>query len=152
MRIIGDGGHAAVVREVVGAMDVIYDDGWCFIAVGDNRARRKEARAHEHLRFPTLRHPSAVVSPSAKIGEGTIIMAGAIVAAQAVVGRHCILNHGSTTDHHCHLGDFVHIAPGAHLCGNVTVEDGALIGVGAVAVPGACIRAWTLVEAGSVAK
>ena len=32
------------------------------------------------------------------------------------------------------------------------VEDGALVGVGAVAVPGACIRAWTLVEAGGVVK
>lgn len=154
MKIIGDGGHAKVVKRVLFAMRFDADDRFAFIAIGNNANRRNEAIMAEAggYIFPVLIHPKAIVDETAKIGEGTVIMAGAVVQADAVIGRHCILNSACSVDHDAIIGDYVHIGPGAHLCGNVTVGDGALVGVGARAVPGTRIAAWTVLKAGETAK
>ena len=156
MKIVGDGGHAKVVRQVIKARYLGFDLGsqFAFIAIGDNSDRKKEAVMAEAsgCKFPVLIHPSAVVDPSAKIGEGTVIMAGAVIQADAVIGKHCILNTCCSVDHDCVLGDYVHIAPGAHLCGGVKVGEGTLVGVGSRAVPGAVIGSWGLLRAGETAR
>jgi acetyltransferase-like isoleucine patch superfamily enzyme len=41
------------------------------------------------------------------------------------------------------------VAPGARLAGNVTVGEGALVGIGSCAVPGVSIGAWSVVGAGA---
>jgi len=146
MKIIGGGGHGAVVRDLVARLTT-EREGSSFIAVGDNMARKKEAEARSHDYFDSLVHPLACVSPSARIGAGTIVMAHAVIAARAVVGKHCIVNHGATVDHDCVIGDYAHIAPGAHLCGNVEIGEGALVGVGVGIAPGCKIPAWSLVKA-----
>ena len=140
--MIGNGGHASVIREVNADASVI--------AVGDNAKRRQIALENECMR-PTWRydiviHPYAVVSPSARIGEGTVIMAGAVVQANARIGKHCIINTGASVDHDCVLGDYVHVAPGAHLCGHVEVGEGALIGAGVCVAPMGKIPSWTLAK------
>lgn len=60
------------------------------------------------------------------------------------------VNTGSTIDHDCIIDDFVHIAPGCNLCGNVQVGEGTLIGAGAVIIPGTKIGKQSVVAAGSV--
>lgn len=150
LKVIGDGGHTKVVRDVIAAMTQI--SGTHFIAVGNNESRKKEAELNAGGYFAVLIHPRAYVAPNAILGEGTIVMAGAVIQPEARIGKHVIVNTGATVDHECLIGDFAHIAPGAHLCGCVEVGEGALVGVGAVAIPGAKIPAWSLVKAGSVAK
>ena len=140
MKIIGDGGHAAVIRTLANRTGTV-------IAVGDNRDRKGEAEAHAGDTFPILVHPCASINGEVLIGEGTVIMAGAVVQTRAKIGRFCILNTGCSVDHDCVLGDYVHIAPGAHLCGNVTVGEGALVGVGVGVAPNTVIPAWSLVKA-----
>ena len=61
-----------------------------------------------------------------------------------------IINTGAQVDHDCAIANFVHIAPGATLCGNVAVGEGALIGAGAVILPGKRIGDWAIVGAGAV--
>ena len=148
MMIIGDGGHASVIKELLEQ----YEIGWfgykdAVVAVGDNAARKKEAQANSFQRFPPLISNKAIVSKSAFIGEGTVIMPGAIIAANAKIGCFCIVNHGATVDHDCVIGDYVNIAPGAHLCGHVEVGEGSLVGVGVGIAPMCKIPAWTLVKA-----
>ena len=145
---IGNGGHAKVIREI----EQQYEIGWwqykdTVIAVGDNRARKKEAEAHPDLRFPVIVSKHAVVSKDAFIGEGTVIMSGAIVQPGARIGRFCIINTCASVDHDCIIGDYAHIAPGAHLCGHVEVGEGALVGVGVGIAPMCKVPAWTLVKA-----
>jgi sugar O-acyltransferase (sialic acid O-acetyltransferase NeuD family) len=154
MKIIGDGGHAKVVRSVIRALRLSLGDEWAFIAVGNSAGRKKEAliATAAGYRFPTLIHPKATVDETARIGEGTIIMAGVVVQADTVIGKHCILNTCCSVDHDCKVGDYAHIAPGAHLCGGVTVGEGTLVGVGSRAIPGAVIGAWGLVRAGETAR
>lgn len=144
MPIHGDGGHAAVVRELN-----MTSDGW-IVAIGDNATRKRESSRYTD--FAKGFHPSAVVSPTATIGVGTVILENAVVQARAVIGCHVIVNCGAVIAHDCVIGDFAHIAPGVHLCGGVKVGIGALVGVGSCAIPRAVIGAWDIIGAGSVVK
>ena len=151
--LIGDGGHAAVIRDLIRARErldrsgLIKQEQGTIIAVGDNRARKREAESRSGESWAYLIHPSATVASSALIGMGTVIMAGAVVQARACLGQHCIVNSGATVDHDCVLADFVHIAPGAHLCGSVRVGEGAMVGTGVAVAQGAELAPWTLYKA-----
>lgn len=149
--LIGDGGHAAVLRDLINLrkrMDKSFADiEGTIIAVGNNRHRAREVASRQGTTYTYLVHPTATVASSALIGMGTVIMAGAIVQARAVIGQHCILNSGCTVDHDCVLDDFVHIAPGAHLCGTVKVGEGSLVGVGVGVAPNTTIPPWSLLKA-----
>ena len=144
IEIIGDGGHAAVIRDLISTLG-LEPDG-TIIAVGNNRHRQREALSR-NTKYATLIHPSATVAPNAVIGAGTVIMAGAVVQTRAVIGEHCIINTSASVDHDCVLADFVHIAPGAHLCGAVKVGEGAMVGTGVAVAQCAALSPWTLYKA-----
>lgn len=154
IRLVGDGGHAKVVREVIAeafpswklALNRWFGPDYVFVAVGNNYHRRKEVN-QSNGPFITLIHPAAHISPTARIGMGTIIMAGAVIQANVKIGRHCIINTGASVDHDCVIEDFVHIAPGVNLCGGVHVGEGSLLAVGLGFAPNSKIDAWSFVKA-----
>lgn len=124
------------------------------VAIGGHRGRdrlsiQKLFRIHG-LSMPVLIHPTAVVSHSARLGAGSQVLALANVAAEVVSGDACIINHRASVDHECILGHGAHIAPGAILCGCVTVGDNVLIGANAVILPRLTIGADAVVGAGAV--
>ncbi|MFI5181881.1 MAG: NeuD/PglB/VioB family sugar acetyltransferase [Thermoanaerobaculia bacterium] len=175
--VIGAGGHAAVVVSTIQAMGgtvrAIFDDdprrhgskvlgvpvigpvGLCrleageqaILGVGDNGVRRDLA-AKLSLSWGVAIHPSALVHSSVTIGGGSVVFAGTVIQPRTVVGRHVIVNTAASVDHDGLLEDFCHVAPGAHLSGHVTIREGALMGVGSAAIPGAIVGAWTVVGAG----
>lgn len=100
--------------------------------------------------FPTVVHPSAMVSDHARLGHGVYVGPGAIVNAGAAVGDGCIINSGAIVEHDCRLGNFVHIAPGAALSAGVTVGDRSHIGTGCCTAQYLTIGEDTIVGAGAV--
>lgn len=174
--LYGGGGHAAVMADCIrdrgwNLAGIIADqapardwgqvpwlgpynpslvqDAFLLLAIGDNGTRKAlDAKCREAV-FSTIIHQSAMVSPSASIGEGSALFHGTIVQAGTWVGRHVIMNTAASVDHDCILGDYVHIAPGVRLCGNVHVGEGTLIGVGACIKPGVRIGAWAVIGAGA---
>lgn len=179
LHVIGAGGHAKVVVALAEAagwhIAGIYDDrpdcppvlghrvsgpldtlkNSCegemgILAIGNNAARRALASRFAHLRWPVLRHPHSWVAPTAHLNPGTVVMAGAIVQPDVIIGAHTIVNTAASVDHDCRLGDFVHVAPGARLAGNVLFEDGVFAGAGSVCIPGTTVGAWSVVGAGAV--
>lgn len=153
INIIGDGGHAKVVKDII-ALRMLEDiqGEYFFVAVGNNADRKMEAERQIAKPFCYLAHPSAEIAQDVEIQDGTVVMAGVVIQPGCNIGKHVILNTNCTVDHDCIIGDYAHIAPGAVLCGNVQVGEGALVGAGAVCVPGAIIPPWSLVKAGTVAK
>jgi len=159
IRLIGDGGHAKVVRDVINAqfprwrllLNQWFGPNYVFVAVGNNAHRRKEVHSSRGP-FITLIHPDAWVSPSAHIGRGSIVMAGAVIQANVQIGAHCIINTGASVDHDCVIEDFVHVAPGVNLCGGVHVGEGCLLAVGLGFAPNTKIEPWTFVRATGIEK
>lgn len=103
-----------------------------------------------NLRLPALVHPSASVSPASVLRQGAQILATGVVASGAIIGDLSIVNNGANVDHECTLGIGVHVAPGAVLCGAVTLDDFAFIGAGAVVLPGLKVGRDAVVGAGAV--
>jgi len=103
------------------------------VALGENSLRLRMAERLAALGFTLVNaiHPSAQISPNAILGRGVAVMPLAVINAGSALGDCAILNTGATVDHDCTLGRGVHIAPGAHLAGYVTVEEEVLVGVGA---------------------
>jgi sugar O-acyltransferase (sialic acid O-acetyltransferase NeuD family) len=126
-----------------------------FVALGStgDPARRIalwELAEKAGFKFPSVIHPSAMVSDHARLGQGTYIGPGAIVNAGAAIGDGCIVNSGAIVEHDCRLGNFVHVAPGVVLSAGVTVGDRSHIGTGTCTAHYLTIGEDTVVGAGSV--
>lgn len=121
------------------------------LGIGDNadRARLYAELTAARKRFVTAIHPTAVLAPDVVVGAGSVLCAGTVVNPGARIGENAILNTCASIDHHCDMGAHSHVAPGAHLAGRVCVGEGAFVGIGACAVPGVSIGAWSTVGAGA---
>jgi len=124
------------------------------VAIGGHRGADRLALqgllASRGLRIEPLVHPDASVCDSVRLGPGSQVLARAVVAADAVLGAACIVNHAASVDHECTIGDGVHVAPGATLCGLVRIGARAMIGAGAVVLPRLAIGDDAVVGAGAV--
>lgn len=148
--------HDAVLLNlpVLGSVDdlVSHPHDAIIVAIGDNVVRHRvvDKLAQAGERFATAHHPSAVIARHVTIGDGAMISAGVVVNPGTQVGDHVILNTGCTVDHHNCIGDYVHVAPGVHLGGEVRIGAGALIGIAATVLPGCSVGEWARVGAGAV--
>lgn len=124
------------------------------LAIGGMHGQDRQALAQQlrtqGLTLPSLVHPTATMSGTAQLGEGSQILAHAVVAADASIGEVCIINNSANVDHECHLSNGVHIAPGAILCGCISVGENAMIGAGAVILPRLKIGKGAIIGAGAV--
>jgi len=102
------------------------------------------------IKMISLIHPTASVSQTSSVGFGCQILANSVVAADVNIGNLCILNNSCNVDHECIIGDNVHIAPGAVLCGCITIGKNVMIGAGSVILPRISIGDNSTIGAGSV--
>ena len=132
-----------------------YADCGLLLGVGlmiDARARWRLYEWHRDrgARFVSLVSTHACVGPETRLGGGTVVMDLAAVNAGAVLGAACIVNTGAVVEHDCRIGDNVHIAPHATVCGEVSIGDHCLIGAGATIVPGVRVASGSIIGAGAV--
>lgn len=123
-----------------------------FVAIGNAEIRAKflEALIGAGTKIPILIHPNTSVGRNVSIGEGTVLMAGAVINPDSKIGRGCIINTAASVDHECVLDDYVHVAVGAHLCGNVKIEKHTWIGAGTTVRNNISICGQCIVGVGSV--
>lgn len=122
------------------------------VAIGNERIRHTISTQllDEGFELLTAVHPSAQISPSATLGHGTVVMAGAVVNASSRVGMSAVINTACSVDHDCVVGDSVQVAPGAILCGVVSVGARTFVGAGATVIPGVTIGEDVIIGAGAV--
>lgn len=129
--------------------DVSNIDEDVVVAIGNAKVRRRIQQSVNSEHLVTLIHPSAVVS-NAQIGCGTVVMAGAVINPGSIIGEGCIINTSSSVDHDCRIGDYVHIAVGAHIAGSVGISDETWIGAGATVSNNVMICGGCMIGAGAV--
>ncbi len=167
--LIGGGGHARVVSSIIEAQETYHLEGvfdsnskietldgvenfhkynpdqfpnaLAIVAIGDNKIRKQLAQTIQHV-FGKLIHPSASID--------RLSLVHAVIQRGTRIGKHGIINTASSIDHDCVLGDFVHIAPNATLCGGVQIGDETFIGAGVVVLPQIKIGKRVIVGAGTV--
>ena len=175
--LIGGGGHARVVLSIIEAQETsilegvfdsnpkiealdgvenfqnynpdLFPNALAFIAIGDNRIRKQLAQTINHV-FGVIIHPSAIMDRLSSVEEGSVVMHRAVIQRGTQIGKHAIINTASSIDHDCILGDFIHIAPNATLCGGVVIGDETFIGAGALVLPQIKIGKRVTVGAGAV--
>ncbi len=124
-----------------------------FIAIGDNRLRKKiyDSLLQKILLPANAIHPSAVIDSSATIADnGVMIAAQVTINPLAAIGTGVICNTGCIIEHECMVGEFAHIGPGAVLCGNVQIGAGSFIGANAVIKQGITVGKNAMIGAGAV--
>ncbi len=176
MILYGGGGHAKVVMDCIwdaaSSVSGVFDDnpkielpqgvqylgsysaivGFQYpivVSIGNNKIRFNVVPNIKH-RFGKAIHPSALVSSYCQIGDGCMILHGSIIQSGTEIGRHVIVNTAASVDHDNIIGNFVHIAPHATLCGGVQIGEGTFVGAGATVINNIKIGKWCTIGAGAV--
>lgn len=178
--LIGAGGHARVVHDVLQQLDYdlsslevrgnvvgstfyeqivstpeLLDDMTALrvhIAIGDNniRAELLASAKNRGAKIWTIAHPKAIISQTVQVAEGCFLAAGAVLGPGTNINTGCIINHNCVVDHDCIIGRYSHIAPGAVLGGNVMVGNRVLVGANSTVLPGVKIGSGVTIGAGSI--
>jgi len=130
------------------------------IGVGDNLLRRKIASRFNQLKYTNVIHSSATFGYNQRKEienkKGNIVTAGVRITNDVKMGNFGIFNLNCTVGHNCIIEDFVNIAPGANISGNVKLSEGSYIGTNASILQGKSITEkmligrYSTVGAGSV--
>ena len=122
------------------------------VSIGNSKIRQifieKLEKANKNI--VSLIHPNVVIGSNVNIGIGTVIMAGVVINSSTTIGKGCIINTSSSLDHDNIIKDYVHISPGAHTSGTVSIGDRTWIGTGAVVINNINICSDCIIGAGAV--
>lgn len=130
------------------------------IGIGENAVRQRIAsRFAARGRFANLIHPTASFGKGQRAridaSHGVIVCAGVRFTNNIQVGPFSIFNLNATIGHDVIVEDFVNVAPGANVSGNVHLGTRCWIGTGAAINQGTTeaklhIGADTVIGSGSV--
>jgi acetyltransferase EpsM len=138
-------------REI---LDTLRGDGvtHLLVAFGEctPRLRCASVAEKESFELATIVHPRATVAAGVSLGAGTVVMAGAVLNPECRIGKAVIVNTSATVDHHGIVEDGVHLCPGVHLAGKVSVGRETQVGIGTCVADEVRIGARCVIGAGSV--
>jgi sugar O-acyltransferase (sialic acid O-acetyltransferase NeuD family) len=99
--------------------------------------------------FPSIIHPSAVMSSHVKIARGVVVAPGSIISVNVELDEFALVNHACTVAHDVRLGAYATILPGSNVSGCVTIGGGATLGTNSTVIQGLAIGSDSFVGAGA---
>lgn len=104
------------------------------IAIANSKIRQALAAKCEAagIKFFSARARNLVVMDDVEIGEGALLSPFVTITSNIRIGKHFHANLYSYVEHDAVVGDYVTLAPGAKINGNIVIEDHAYIGSNAV--------------------
>ncbi|WP_173439347.1 acetyltransferase [Pseudomonas fildesensis] len=104
------------------------------ITIGDSQIREKIAQRMWEIDAKTfsITADNALILDENEIGEGAILCPFTTITSNVKIGKFFHANIYSYIAHDCIIGDYVTFAPSVKCNGNVTIEDHAYIGTGAI--------------------
>jgi sugar O-acyltransferase (sialic acid O-acetyltransferase NeuD family) len=115
-----------------------------------SKRRIVERLGIEPERYATLVHPSVALPPSCAVGPGSVLLAGVVATTDVRIGSHVGAMPNAVFTHDDRLDDYVTVAAGVCLAGNVHVCSGAYLGAGCLVRENLTIGASALVGMGAV--
>ena len=124
----------------------------CVVAIGDSKIRERVVKKLKNFNvsFPSIIHPSVIMSEFVTVGKGTIICAGGIISPYSEIGNFVFINLRSLIAHNCKIKDFVSINPGVNVNGYTIIEKGAYIASGVTIKDVIKIGKWSVIGIGGV--
>ena len=139
------GGEIILEDDIARYPDMVFS-----IGIGENEVRERVARRHADRPFLTLIHSSATFGrrQRAAIEErsGIIVCAGVRFTNNIAVGDFSVFDQNATIAHDVIAEEYVHVAPGACISGNVHLGRGCWIGTGAAINQGDATHKLTVGE------
>ena len=147
--------------KVLNGVPVLGGEGWLdtrndvtdiVLGVGSPAAKKHitERLRHRGIAWPSLVHPSVIMSSHVALGAGVVVTAGNILTVNIALGDFSMVNLACTIGHDCVIGRYATIAPGVNVSGNVELGEGCDIGTGSSFVQGIAVGEWSIVGAGAV--
>lgn len=149
----------AIKNKDINGYKVIGDIEWlknqelyAVCSIGDPRTKKDiiDRLNGSKIKYPTLIHPSVMLSSKIEIGEGSIICAANILTVNITIEKHVIINLNCTVGHDVYIKGFSTILPGVNISGNVLIEKCVSIGTGSAIIQGITINENVIIGAGSV--
>ncbi|WP_010500898.1 acetyltransferase [Paenibacillus elgii] len=152
-------GHLVNGVSVLGTLDDIeamrHEVEIVCAGVGDPALKKRFAydtiRSGFRIAGPLV-HPRVRLSRRNIVGQGSMICEGTILTDNIRIGGHVIVNRSANISHDTVIDDYVTIAPGVNLAGNVAVGEGAYIGIGSSVREKCRIGCWSVIGGGAFVK
>ena len=123
-----------------------------FIGIGSNNIRKDIFSFLEKEKANTINviHPFSSLANDVNLAKGIMVAAGVVINPQVKIGNAVICNTNCTIEHECVIDNFVHLAPGVIVCGNVSIGESTFVGAGAILKQGISIGKNCTIGAGAV--
>lgn len=125
-------GHPVMTYETF--LDSCGGVGRVAIGIADGQIRKRLATQakQDGLEFFSPSATNVVIMDEVVFGDGACLSPFVTLTSNIQIGAHFHANLYSYVEHDCRVGDYVTLAPGAQINGNVVIEDFVYIGAGAM--------------------
>ena len=120
------------------------------IGIPSVKARIYEKFTNLGFKFPSIIHPSSIVSDNLVVQEGVVISPNCVVSPNVTLNKLSYLNFCCGIGHNAVIGSFVQINPGSQLGGLSNIGEGTLVGSGSTVLQGVKVGAKATIGSGSV--
>lgn len=143
-------GHS--ITDWTGFLELPARERAVCLAIASGNVRESLAQRCDAAGIPLVeaRAASVVQMDDVRVGDGACLSPFVTLTSNIRIGRAFHANLYSYIEHDCTVGDFVTLAPGAKVNGNVTLGDHTYIGSNAVIRQGLTIGAGAIVGMGAV--
>jgi acetyltransferase EpsM len=130
----------------------IMDNVYFCIAVGSPEQRKNLVDRLKLLesKYANIIHPTALIDPTAIIDNGVILGPNTIIGVKAHIHSYVCILTGASVEHHTAVDYYSTVAPGATLCGGVSIGMLCYIGANATIIQYKNIGAQTIIGAHSL--
>lgn len=108
--------------------------------------------SNTYVFYPTLIHPSAVISDkeNVQIGQGCVLCINTVLTVNINLGDFVLINAGAIINHDAIIGSYSTIMPGVNMSTGAKVQEGCYIGTGSKISKPEIISSWHKLPAGTI--
>lgn len=116
------------------------------------RKQLKEKITNSNIYFPTIIHPSVIISDKefVSIGEGCLLLINTVFTTNITIGDFVIVNAGAIINHDAVINSYSTIMPGVNISTGAKVGEGCYIGTGTKISKPETIPAGESLKAGTI--